>query len=121
MSYEKLCDELMLMTDKIAVAIVEHRDGYKVCERKRKDIVMMEQDKASFGLLRGAQLLEKAKDYQKELGNLHFIVGEFDNLLSFIFPLKDNLALILAMEPSITDFKPFISNVWGVIKKNDLQ
>jgi len=111
----------MLMTDKIAVAIVEHRDGYKVCERKRKDVVTMERDKASFGLLRGAQLVEKAKDYRKELGNLHFIIGEFDNMLSFIFPLKDNQALILALEPTMTDFKPFISNVLGIIKKNDLQ
>ncbi len=81
MGYDKLCEEAMLLTPHIAVAIVEHRDGYKVCQKARREIVKMDYDKASFGLLRGAQLVEKAKDYHKELGKLHFIIGEFDNLL----------------------------------------
>ncbi len=89
-------------------------------ERVRKEIVKMNEDKASFGLLRGVQLVEKAKDYQNELGNLHFIIGEFDNLLSFIFPLKDNHALILALSPKMTEFKPFITRVKEIIRKNNL-
>ena len=109
------------MTNEIVTAIVEHRDGYKVCERARKEIVQMDKDKASFGLLRGAQLVEKAKDYRKELGNLHFIVSEFDNLMSFIFPLKDNHSLILALEPHMQEFKTFVTDVKEIIKKHNLQ
>lgn len=111
----------MLLTKQIAVAIVEHRDGYRVYEKSRKEIVKMEQDKASFGLLRGAQLVEKAKEYREELGHLHFIISEFDNLLSFIFPLKDNHCLILALEPDLTDLKRFAQDVKTVIEKNNLQ
>ncbi len=120
MSYEKLCEEVLLLTPHIAAAIVEHRDGYKVAERKRKEIAKMEEDKASFGLLRGAQLVEKAKEYRQELGNLHYIIGRFDNLLSLIFPMKDNHSLILAVEPSIIDFKTLTSDVKAIIQKNNL-
>jgi len=120
MSYDKLCDELLLMTDQIVATIVEHRDGYRVWEEIRKEIVKMDQDKLSFALLRAAQLVEKAKDYRKELGNLYCNISEFENLLLFIFPLKDNHALIVVAEPKMKEFRPFISNVKGVIIKNDL-
>lgn len=29
-TFDSLCDELMLMTEQIVAAIVEHRDGYRV-------------------------------------------------------------------------------------------
>ena len=120
MSYDKLCDELLLMTDQIVATIVEHRDGYRVCEGIRKEIVKMDQNKLLFALLRAAQLVEKAKDYRKELGNLYCNISEFENLLLFIFPLKDNHALIVVVEPSMREFRPFINNVKGVIIKNNL-
>jgi hypothetical protein len=110
----------MLLTPHIAKAIVEHRDGYKVSERKRKSIVTMNDDKSSFALLRAAQTVEKAKDYEKELGNLHYVIGMFDNLLTFIFPLKDSHSLIMLAEPSIIDLKTFVSDVKEVITKNSL-
>jgi len=108
------------MTDQIVATIVEHRDGYRVWEEIRKEIVKMDQDKLSFALLRAAQLVEKAKDYRKELGNLYCNISEFENLLLFIFPLKDNHALIVVVEPKMREFRPFISNVKGVIIKNNL-
>ncbi len=50
----------MLLTYNIAVATVERRDGYRVCERVRKEIVKMNEDKASFGL-RGASSWKKRR------------------------------------------------------------
>ncbi len=119
MSYDKLCADLLVLTPHIAKVVVEHRDGYKLTERKRKSIVTMDDDKSAFALLRAAQSVEKAKDYRQELGNLHFIIGRFDNLLTFAFPLKDNLSLILLAEPAIIDFKTFTNDVREVVRKNN--
>ncbi len=107
----------MLLTPHIAKAIVEHRDGYKVTERMRKSLVQMNDDKSSFALLRAAQLVEKAQEYRQELGNLHYIIGRFDNLLVSVFPLKENHSLILLAEPSITEYKTFTSDVIAIIRK----
>ena len=120
MSYDKLCDEVMLLTPHMAKVIVEHRDGYKVSETKRKSIITMNDGRSSFALLRAAQTVEKAKDYEKELGNLHYIIGMFDNLLTFIFPLKDGHSLIMLAEPVIIDLKTFVSDVKEVITRNSL-
>ncbi len=118
MNYMKLCDDLMLLSDKLAAAIVEHRHGYRVSASIRKEIVKIEEDKALFGLLRCALLTEKTKDYQNELGKLHYFIGEFDNLLLFILPLENDLSLILLADVGMLDLQSFIKNVNQTIEKN---
>ncbi len=120
MNYDSLCDDLMQLSDKMVAAIVEHWHGYKVSQRIRKEFVKIEEDKVLFALLRCALLPEKAKDYLNELGELHYSILEFDNLLLFIVPLKDELTLILLVEPGMMHLKTFINDVKEVIERNQI-
>ncbi|MFQ5941344.1 MAG: hypothetical protein ACE5KA_06580 [Nitrososphaerales archaeon] len=120
MSFDKLCDEVMMMSKHVLAAFVEHKEGCRLSERIKKVPIEIEADKILLGLLRGAQLVELTKDFRKEVGNIQVIIHMFDKLTSFLFPLKDNHTLIVAVEPVTLEFSSFIKDVKESIRKNRL-
>jgi hypothetical protein len=108
----------MLLTQQIAAVFVEHKDGHRVAVKIREELAQIDDDRLALALFRGAQLMERAKEYKDEVGYIRVIVHEFAKLISFIFPVDEYHALVVATTPNIAEFRPFITDVREIIKKN---